>query len=55
MITIPITVKESENSSCQVSVQLLKKTKTATKQEEKTASILRNEIITTLNNYKEKK
>ena len=56
MITIPITVKESENNSCEVKVGIIKKTKTATKQEETTAFVLRNQIITTLNNkFKEMK
>ena len=51
MITIPITVKESENNSCTVKVEVLKKTKKSTAQEEKTALVLRNEVVKTLNNY----
>lgn len=54
MITIPITVKESENNSCEVKVGIPKKTKTTTKQEEKTALVIRSKVVETFNNnYKE--
>ena len=54
MITIPIMVKESSNNSCEVKVGIAKKTKTTTKQEERTALIIRSKVVETFNNnYKE--
>ena len=50
MITIPITVKDTKDGNCEVKVQLLKKSKGSTSQEEKTASVIRNEVISSFNN-----